>query len=127
MTGGGSGRGADGGAGARGAVFDPGLQPERTLLAWRRTCLSFAVGSLVAMRFALESLGTVAVVVGVLGAALAGLAYLLAVTGYRRANRSLTAQGALTRSGLPMLVATLAVLAIGALGAAFLLRSGFGI
>lgn len=111
---------------AAGAVFDPGLQPERTLLAWRRTCLSFAVGSLVAMRFALDALGPLAVVGGVLGAALSVLAYLLAATGYRRAHRSLTAQGALTRSGLPMLLATLAVLAIGAMGTAFLVHGGLG-
>lgn len=109
-----------------GGVFDPGLQPERTLLAWRRTCLSFAVGSLVAMRFALDALGPVAVVGGVLGAALSALAYLVAATGYRRAHRSLTSRGALPRSGWPMLLATLAVLAIGALGAAFLLHSTFG-
>lgn len=125
MTSGDSGRGVEGGAGS-GAVFDPGLQPERTLLAWRRTCLSFAVGSLVAMRFALDALGPLAVVGGVLGAALSVLAYLLAATGYRRAHRSLTAQGALTRSGLPMLLATLAVLAIGAMGAAFLVHGGLG-
>ena len=96
-------------------LFDPGLQPERKLLAWRRTCLAFGVASLVGMRFTLETLGLLAVVGGILGAGLAVLAYALAATGYRRSHRSLQGSGVLDRSGLPMLLAAGAVLAIGVL------------
>lgn len=103
------------------AVFDPGLQPERTLLAWRRTCLAFGVASLVAMRFAMTELGPLVVVVGVVGAGLAVLAYALAATGYRQAHTSLRGQGMLSRGGLPMLAGTVAVLAVGLLCGLYLL------
>ena len=55
-------------------LFDVGLQPERTALAWRRTALSVALGSLVAFRLLPELLGnpswSVTSFVGVLCAAL---------------------------------------------------------
>ena len=103
------------GSGERDRLFDPGLQPERTLLAWRRTCLAFGVASLVGMRFTMPQLGLVAVLLGILGAGLAVLAYALAATGYRRAHASLHGTGLLDRSGIPLLLATGAVLLMGVL------------
>ncbi|WP_020143357.1 DUF202 domain-containing protein [Terracoccus sp. 273MFTsu3.1] len=46
---------------------DPGLQAERTSLAWRRTALSVAVGSLVAMRVLPPQLGPLGYAVALLG------------------------------------------------------------
>ena len=101
-------------------IYDVGLQPERTLLAWRRTCLAFGVASLVGMRFTLEPFGMLAVMGGIVGAGLAVLAYVLAATGYRRSHQALRSRDLLDRDGLPMLLATCAVLAIG-------LLSGFAV
>jgi uncharacterized membrane protein YidH (DUF202 family) len=51
---------------------DPGLQQERTMLAWRRTGLALLVGSLTIGRLTLEVIGPVVVVPTVLTATLAG-------------------------------------------------------
>jgi hypothetical protein len=53
-------------------LFDVGLQPERTELAWRRTALSLGVGSLVSVRLLPAVFGDVAwVVPGLLGVVVA--------------------------------------------------------
>lgn len=52
-------------------LFDVGLQPERTALAWRRTGLALTVAALVAVRILPEALGTWAVVPAGFGVAAA--------------------------------------------------------
>jgi uncharacterized membrane protein YidH (DUF202 family) len=74
-------------------LFDPGLQPERTALAWRRTGLAVAVGAVAGARLLAPALGAAAVAVAVFGLALAAL-FLFGAT--RRARR---AQDALLRDG----------------------------
>lgn len=39
------------------SLFDEGLQPERTELAWRRTALSFGVAALIAFRLLSQAFG----------------------------------------------------------------------
>jgi uncharacterized membrane protein YidH (DUF202 family) len=93
---------------------DPGLQPERTALAWRRTALALVVGSLLGLRVLPTLLGSAG-----LGVAAAGVVAALAVLAtarrrYRRVHRILTAcpadpdrPAALPDGALPALVAVL--------------------
>lgn len=80
------------GAGSRAdGPWDPGLQPERTALAWRRTGLALTVGSLIGLRVLPPLLGPAAYVLAGLGV-VASLAVLAAAhRRYRRVHRLLLA------------------------------------
>ena len=82
------------------SLFDPGLQPERTELGWRRTCLALSVGSLVAMRILPEAFGsgwwTLGGVAGIIASA--GL-WAAARRRYRSTTRTLERHG--DRAPLP--------------------------
>jgi putative membrane protein len=74
------------------APFDAGLQPERTLLAWRRTCLSLAVAALLVIKLGAAALGFAAGVVGIAVLALAAVAYAVSAARYRRVHREVSAE-----------------------------------
>ncbi|WP_051326282.1 DUF202 domain-containing protein [Glycomyces tenuis] len=69
------------------ALFDPGLQPERTLLSWRRTCLALGAIGATAARFTAEAAPAVAIVIGLAGVGLAAVSYLAATRRYRSVYR----------------------------------------
>ncbi|KQN86502.1 DUF202 domain-containing protein [Arthrobacter sp. Leaf69] len=94
--------------------FDAGLQPERTALAWRRTALAVAVGSLAALRILPELLGLWALAPAALGAAVSLVALIVTQRRYRRIHTILTTSDsdrvALSGGAVPavMAVATVA-------------------
>ena len=76
-------------------LFDPGLQPERTDLAWRRTGLGFLANAALMARFAHETS---------LDLAAYGLAVLFALTGavtLARTRHLYDRRGAGLRAGVP--------------------------
>ncbi|TFV83995.1 DUF202 domain-containing protein [Microbacterium sp. dk485] len=102
-------------------LFDPGLQPERTELAWRRTALAMGIGSLLAVRLLPTAMGSPWwALPGFAGILLTAALWLGARRRHRAVARALAAHGdraALPGGALPAMLATLVAL-IGAGGAA---------
>lgn len=106
-------------------LYDPGAQPERTLLAWGRTCLALTV--VVAVLVKVLAQGVDAAVIGLTscGLALPLAAWLLAVARYRRVHRGLTRpdpEPTLASGGVAMAVATLTALLCAVLALIVVLR-----
>jgi len=92
-------------------LFDPGLQPERTELAWRRTALAIGVASLLALRILPATvpdphLAPLLLAPGILGLGFAVLLWARANIRHRRITRALLDDdpGALPGAGLLMLL-----------------------
>ncbi|AOY74193.1 DUF202 domain-containing protein [Paenarthrobacter ureafaciens] len=74
-------------------LFDPGLQPERTGLAWQRTCLAFLAGSLVAMKVQPPIFGPWSLLLGAAGVLEALLLLFIVRRRYLRQHHTLTTSG----------------------------------
>jgi uncharacterized membrane protein YidH (DUF202 family) len=113
------------GPGVTSGVWDAGLQPERTALAWRRTGLALGVASLLVARVLAEQSVGLALLLGAIGVAAAIATLLVVERRYRYHHRRLLAAAdehvPLAGGGLPFLCAAATLLlGSGALSAVIL-------
>jgi len=80
--------------------FDPGLQPERTALAWRRSSMSLTIAGLVSARVLPHFWGTSGLLVGGAGVAMSLIIMIFGHRRYRTHHHRLSA-GLHHRVGLP--------------------------
>lgn len=99
-------------------VFDSGLQPERTALAWRRTLLSLAVAFLAGGRILLDQLGVWSYAIAGVGLAVVAVLAISTERRYRLTHRHLTEvdRGSLPHDGA-LVAGTAAVTALAGLAA----------
>lgn len=98
------------------ALFDPGLQPERTALAWRRTLLTMAVGALIALRLLPSALGTWSLVGGIVWLLTTTVLWTCAGRRAGRTRLALLAAPPAMPSGALLLVVALVAAASGMFG-----------
>lgn len=94
--------------------YDPGLQNERTSLAWTRTGLALLVAVLLASRITLGELGVVTIIFTIFTLPLAVGVLVSAGRRYRIAHRALESAAPLPDARLPVAV-TLLVLSLAAI------------
>lgn len=105
-------------------LYDPGLQPERTLLAWRRTCLALGLGTAVVVRFTVEVVGASALLIAAAGLVLTALAYASAWRRYRRSTHALHTTGTTGTDAVPLAALAAAGLMLGGACLLFVLMRG---
>lgn len=93
--------------------WDPGLQPERTVLAWRRLALALVGVAAVLARVAWSRLGPWSVPAVVVAVVSAAAIWLSDHGRYVRSRRTLTASGRTAEDGRLILLVTLDALLLG--------------
>lgn len=99
--------------------FDPGLQGERTALAWSRTALALALAGALMTRVTVERLGAFAVLLGLVGVVAAVMTGVLAGARYRRGAASLHERGTVSTDGRVLAWAAISVIAAGVMAGLF--------
>lgn len=106
--------------GERQGPWDPGLQIERTTLAWLRTGLTFVVGLMVLLRLLVHRSAVAAAVCAAVAIPLAVAITVLSWSRHRQAERRLRAEAPLPDGALHASLTALAVLA-GLIGTVYVL------
>ncbi len=93
--------------------FDPGLQPERTRLAWRRTLLALTVVALAGMRLLPEALGPAGAVLPALALGAVAALWWLARRHNRRVDAALADERSLPGgAAVALLASTCGIVAV---------------
>ncbi len=85
-------------------LFDPGLQPERTRLAWRRTLLALTVIALAALRLLPDELGPAGAVLPALALVGVGGLWAMVFRRTRGVDGALADERPLPGAGAPVLL-----------------------